>query len=73
MPCSTCTAYWSTRPGGCVAVDDSMQGIASTKLLGMKTVALTGEFVSRELLAGADYVIDALTAIPGVIPYEAGL
>jgi HAD superfamily hydrolase (TIGR01509 family) len=50
------------EPSRTVAIEDSRWGIQSAREAGMRTVALTTSF-SREELAGADLVVDALPSL----------
>lgn len=49
-------------PSRCVVVEDAPAGIVAARAAGMPVVAVTGT-ASRELLAGADLIVDALTEL----------
>ncbi len=58
-------AEMRVKPGECVVIEDSINGIMSARAAGMKCIGITNSFSKEELLrAGADEVIDVMVELP---------
>lgn len=61
---------FSVRPESAVMIGDGLHDIEAGRAAGIRTVAVTTGVASRSELegAGADYVLDSLEQLPGLIP-----
>lgn len=63
----TAASLLGVRPEACTVIEDSVNGLAAAKGAGMRVIIRLGEHNRSVDFAGADYLVEELREVPGIL------